>query len=317
MRSVVIILLTTICAACAVQSSASSVVYSKHVILSAPVHVVYVDLNDRNVKVTIGISKLGRGSSESAASIIARTKPTAAITGTFFDTRTLLPTGDIVIGGIAAHKGCVGPSLCITPSNRAEIIPQKYIARRMSGNYETVIAGGPTLVNDGRSSLNPKAEGFRDPALFGSAHRTAVGITAANKLLMVSINVPVSMHKTAKIMVKLGAMQAMLFDGGSSTTLYAGGRFVSRPGRKLTNLLLVYESVADFEEVAGQLAPTLISADELIASIQRRQNYTSSVVASSWYEQLFGSHQQDNYISSLIPAFEYPKFGDSWLLSAR
>jgi hypothetical protein len=317
MRSAVIILLATICAACAVRTSASSVSYSKQVVLSVPVNVVYVNLNDRSVKVTVAISKSGRGSSESAASIIGRTKPVAAITGTFFDTVSLLPTGDIVIGGIDAHEGCVGPALCITSDNRAQIIPDKFRARRANGNYETVIAGGPTLVDAGKPSLNPRAEGFSDPALFRLAQRTAIGITGANKLLLVSVNRSVSMHKMARIMVKLEAAQAILLDGGSSTALYANGHLISRPGRRLTNLLLVYESPDDYEGAAGQLAPTLITAEQLIASTHRLQTDSSSEVTSAWYKDLLGSTTVDNLLYPLAPGFEHPDFSISRLLSAR
>jgi hypothetical protein len=286
MKKAALVLFTIAGAACAIPTLASSISYQKQVVLSVPVHVTYVNLNDRNVKVTVAIAEKGRGSSESVSSMISRTKPKAAITGTFFDTRSLLPTGDIIVGGIRAHSGCVGAALCITQENYARIVPHKKRAIRTASNYDTVLAGGPTLVDGGKVSMNPRAEGFRDPALFELKRRTAVGLTTENKLLFVSVNKPISMHKLAKIMVQLGCDQAIMLDGGSSTALYADGRFMSRPVRKLTNLLVAYETQEEYQLAAGKLAPTLISAKQMIASLPKTESDEAAQQQEGWSEQL-------------------------------
>lgn len=242
MKTRVVILLAVVCAACSARALASSVTYCKQVVYAVPVHVIIVDLNDRSVKVTVALSKNGRGSSERAASVVSRCRPVAAVTGTFFDTKSLLPTGDIVIKGVRAHSGHVGSALCITSENRARIIPPKERARLSNEDFETVLAGGLTLVYGGRVSINPGSEGFSDRRLFKSTRRTAVGVTAANKLVLIAVNRPTGLQRLAKIMQRLGATQAMLLDGGSSTTMYVNGRFVSVPGRRLTNLLLVQKT---------------------------------------------------------------------------
>jgi len=264
------ILLAVACAACSAGTSASSVAYRKQFLLSVPVHVVYVNLNDRSVKVTVAMSKRGRGSSELASSIVSRTRPTAAVTGTFFDTRSLLPTGDIVIAGVLVHSGCVGPALCVTRDNRARIIPHKFRSRR-GRDYDTILAGGPTLVHDGHIALNPRREGFTDSRIFRPNRRTAAGVTLANKVLLVSVNKPISLHRLARIMLKLGAAEAIMLDGGSSTAMYANGRFILHPARRLTNVLLAYESPEAYRRAAPQLAPTVLTAKRLadLASLGR------------------------------------------------
>ena len=261
MKTIALTLLAVVCAACSVLASqTSSVIYQKAVVYSTPVHVVYVDLNDPDVKVTVAIAKRGRGSSEPASSIVSRTRPTAAITGTFFDTRTLIPTGDILICGTRIHSGCVGSALRITQDNKASIAPFKFRRSQKDGDFETILQAGPTLVSDGVIALNPRAEGFRDPRLFTATRKTAVGVTPSNKLILLAVNKPISMRGLAKIIHRLGATQAILLDGGSSTAMYARGRFVSRPLRKLTNLLLVYERAESYRMAAGQLAPTMLSS---------------------------------------------------------
>lgn len=290
-------LLTIVCAVCAARTTASSIVYQKQVVLSVPVHVVYVNLDDRSVRVTVAMAKQGRGGSEAVESIISRTRPAAAVTGTFFDTRSLLPTGDIVIAGSKVHSGCVGPALCIDSNNKAEIIPHKYRSRRADVDYQTVLAGGPTLVWQGKVSLNPRAEGFSDPAIFRMARRTAVGLTSLNKLILVSVNRPISMGRLAKIMVELGAEQALLLDGGTSTAMYAGGRYPASPGRKLTNLLMAYETPDSYHRAIAELAPNVFpdKAGWATAGIP---------VELPWYQRL--ADETDSAVSSPVLALNVP-----------
>lgn len=313
MKRAALVFLVIITQACSVRSFAAGVAYQKQVILHTPVHVVYVDLNNSNVKVTVAMPNAGRGSSETAASIVSRTQPKAAITGTFFDTRSLLPTGDIVIGGVRAHSGCVGPALCISADNKAQIIPRKFWDRKRMTDYETVLAGGPTLVYAGKIALNPKAEGFKDPSLFRDTQRTAVGITALNKVLFVSVNRSISLNNLAKIMLELGAVQAMSLDGGSSTALYSDGRFMSRSSRKLTNLLLAYETREDYYQASGQLAPTLISSKQVIAC--RNQPEQDKAQGRSWCDILIESSKPVKQFDILEPDSKYPD--TMWLSSIR
>lgn len=303
MKRAALVGLVIVAQACSATAFASGVVYRKQVAYQTPVHVVYVDLNNRNIKVTVAISKAGRGSSEPAASIVSRTQPSAAVTGTFFDTKSLLPTGDIVIGGVRAHSGCVGPALCISSDNRAQIIPHKMRDRR-TADYETVLAGGPSLVYGGQVALNPRAEGFKDPSLFRETQRTAVGITAANKMIFVSVNSPISMHRLAKIMLQLGSVQAMMLDGGSSTALYADGKFVSSTSRKLTNLLLAYEKSEDYMNAAGQLAPTLIAANQIVAGVNPPKK--DEPISEPWSDLLVRSSNSPVTFDFRIPGDRSP-----------
>jgi len=231
-----------LCATCSVCAGSSSVAYTKTTVSSVPVHVVTANLNSGCVRVSVVMPTRGRGSAEPASKLVSRSSPRAALTGTFFDTKSLLPTGDIVINGVRAHKGSVGSALCITKDNKAKIVPAKYRSHFDESAFETVLAGGLTLVYDGKISLNPRAEGFSDPHLFRYNRRTAVGVTKSNKLLMVSVTKRISLNKLAKIMKELGACEAMLLDGGSSTAMFANGHFVCEPTRRLTNLLVVYDT---------------------------------------------------------------------------
>lgn len=222
-----------------------------------PANVVQVNMDSPNVRVTPAMAKHGAGSSEGFKSMVNRLHPVAAITGTFFCTRSLQPTGDIVIEGKPMHRGSVGTGLCIMDDGRVEF--QALKDGRASGwqGCRTVICGGPTLVRRGKVALAPKSEGFRDPAVFRQKRRSAVGMTKSNKLLMVTVDKPVYLSDLAKLLIHLGAVDAVDLDGGSSTALYYRGKFISRPERSLTNLLVVYDSPAQYAAYRSQLAPRM------------------------------------------------------------
>jgi len=220
-------------------------------------NVVYVNMDSPNVRVTPALAKKGTGSSESFRSMVDRLHPTAAITGTFFCTRSLQPTGDIVIEGKRMHSGCVGTALCITDDGQVQFRTLK--DGRSSGwqGCRTVICAGPTLVRDGKMALAPKAEGFKDPEIFRRKPRAAVAYTSNNKLLMVTVSRPILLSDLAGLLLHLGASDAVDLDGGSSTALYYRGSMINRPTRSLTNLLVAYETPEQYAAYRSQLAPDM------------------------------------------------------------
>lgn len=229
------------------QAKNSSVVYEKKVILGIPVNVITVNLNDPEVCVTAAIAKGGIGTSERFKSLINRVHPAAAITGTFFDTRSLVPVGDIVVAGQQVHQGMVGTGVAFSGSNRIDFVPLKTGRREDWASYEMVLCAGPWLVKDGVRTVRPWAEGFRDRSLYALRPRAAIGLTKHNKLLLITIEKPVHYTHVSKVMKALGAVNALGMDGGSSTALSIRGRIISKPSRRLTNVLLVYDKPHAYE----------------------------------------------------------------------
>lgn len=233
---------------------ASSIAYTRFAAAGTVAHVVTVNLNDPEVRVSVALASGGRGRAETFKSIVSRTSPKAAITGTFFDTKTLIPTGDIAVFGTVVSPGCIGSALCIDSFNNAYVVPLKTGRLCRWTGYETVLCAGPTLVKNGRPALALKHEGFRR-SLHRSSRRTAVGLTANGKLLLVAVNRPVSLYTLAKLMVKLNVTDGLCLDGGSSTAFYHNGRYHAVPGRTLTNCLVVYASSQDYQRAKAALAP--------------------------------------------------------------
>ncbi|MEN6302115.1 MAG: phosphodiester glycosidase family protein, partial [Armatimonadia bacterium] len=73
------------------------------------------------------------------------------------------------------------------------------------------------------------------------ARRSALGLTWDDKLVLVTVHTKISLNKLSHIMLRLGCTEAAALDGGSSTALYCNGEFISKPSRRLSNVLLVYD----------------------------------------------------------------------------
>ncbi len=221
-------------------ASCDSIGYRKGLVLGIPAHIITADLRDPAVYVTIGLPSSGIGGAESFRSMLRRYQPDAAITGTYFCTKSFKPVGDLVVSGTVINEGSVGTALAIDGSNTARCIPLR-LGRDMHWEpFETVLCAGPRLISGGNPCVDPRKEGFHDPTLFRRHIRPAVGLTSEGKLLLVSVAKPVTFSELAKIMRRIGAVDAVGLDGGSSTALYYRGKVILSPKRSLTNLLFVY-----------------------------------------------------------------------------
>ena len=225
-------------------------------------HVVEVDLANPHVRLQVLRAQDLGTRYRTFGSFVRQSKPLAAITGTFFDTATGTIICNLVRGGQLMEAGRVGHTLSLDESNRPNWM-------RTAGSPGTAmnwrdsdfaVSSGPTLIRQGRLALNPRAEGFRDPGLFRRASRTGIATTRGGKLLLVTVNQPVSLRRFAEMMRALGAEDALNLDGGTSTALYARGRYLSRPGRRLTNVLLV--TVRPGDPVPEEIGLEALEAEE-------------------------------------------------------
>jgi hypothetical protein len=213
------------------------------------VNVVTVNPKARNVRIVLGLAKgtvlsEGKFGREAFGDMVRRFKPRVAINGTYFDLRTNEPVGALVMEGRLIYDGICSSTLLISEDGETRI---EYHLGKMGRNLgwerdvRTALCSGPMLVHNGEVSLKPYDEGFGDPSLFAVARRSAIGVTADGKLLAVTVHTPITLNKLAHIMLRLDAAEAMNLDGGTSSALYSNGKFVTLPGRPLTNLLLVYD----------------------------------------------------------------------------
>jgi len=223
------------------------------------VDVVTVNMNDPDVRLAPAVARWGIGHSESFQRFLNRTRPTAAITGTFFDTRSLRPVGDIVVEGTSVHRGVVGTAIGIGWNNEVDFIPTKRAIINDWSGYRHVLAAGPRILSGGRNSVAPWNEGFSDGGIYARRPRAAIGLTKWKKVILAVIKEPVHLTRLASVMKRLGCTEAAVLDGGSSTAMYFRGRVISRPSRRLTNILVAYDEAFRYEQALSHLAPRLRS----------------------------------------------------------
>jgi hypothetical protein len=99
--------------------------------------------------------------------------------------------------------------------------------------YPHILGAGPLLLQNRQIVLDAKSEQFSDAFVRQSAIRSCVGRTATGSLILVAIHnrsggLGPNLTETAQLMQKLGASDALNFDGGSSTGLFLGGQLLDR-----------------------------------------------------------------------------------------
>lgn len=147
------------------------------------------------------------------------------------------------------------------------------------------VGGGPLLVENGQPVLSA-GEDFTDSQLFGRHPRTAVGQLADGRIILVTVDgrswfsIGLRISELAKEMARLGAVTAMAFDGGGSSTLAFDGRVLNRPSdgweRPVANsLLLLYYGIYAPPPRHDKFSPNgdgVADVQSLGAKIVRRSN---------------------------------------------
>ena len=233
----------------------TGVYYRKGFVLGVGINVIEADLSDPEVKLAAMVAEGGIGTAERFGRMIHRAKPTAAITGTFFGTQNHIPTGDLVINGKPIFRGFIGTAVAITEGNLVSFVPTRYKDGSTDWSlYDTVIRGGPRLVDSGVVTMTAKSEGFRTLPVSARRTRTAVGLTRDNHLQFVAVRQGITLWELAKVMRAIGAYHAVALDGGTSTAMYFAGNYVANPGRGLTNVMMIYHRRAQYDAMRDQFS---------------------------------------------------------------
>ncbi|MTI67312.1 MAG: tetratricopeptide repeat protein [Firmicutes bacterium] len=106
-------------------------------------------------------------------------------------------------------------------------------------NIRTTIGAGPTLLKDGIILADGEKEGFKEDKInINRAQRSFIGVTDKNILVIGTVG-SVTMKELAKITKNMGLKDAMNLDGGASSGLFYKGSYLTKPGRKISNALVV------------------------------------------------------------------------------
>lgn len=103
-------------------------------------------------------------------------------------------------------------------------------------DVDHIISGGPYLIKNGLIFIDTGAEKLN--SIGGKNPRTAIGYTADNELIIVTIDgreessVGMTLSELASFMKGLGCVNAMNLDGGGSSVMYVNGNIVNQPSIK-------------------------------------------------------------------------------------
>jgi exopolysaccharide biosynthesis protein len=100
-------------------------------------------------------------------------------------------------------------------------------------SYPNIIGAGPLLVQNRQIVLDAKAEKFSDAFIREKAIRSAICTTANGTVIIASTHnraggAGPTLAEHAQLMQKMGCVNALNLDGGSSTSLYLGGQLIDR-----------------------------------------------------------------------------------------
>lgn len=200
-------------------------------------HSVSVDLASEQVSpAVIHSTKM-----ESIWSLVKEDTPAVAITGTFFNTDSASPVGDIVVDGKQTAEGYRGSVVAVDWYGDVTIFDSPFAKAIDWTPYRFAIRGAVRIIRDGVVAPDPRGQRFKDPRVWSRAERCAVGTTGDGRLVIFATNHAVTLSEIGKAMASTGVTDAVNMDGGTSACMLYRGDLKVKPGRKLTNLFVVYE----------------------------------------------------------------------------
>jgi Phosphodiester glycosidase len=147
----------------------------------------------------------------------------------------LRPAGDTAVpipgNGYLLAIRSISPSPTLAPGTQVQ-----YQARPSLPQFEAlpdIMGAGPLLVEGGRIVENAIAEQFSPTFAIQSADRSGIGQTATGTVLLAATHNRIggagpTLREWAQIMQRLGSVNALNLDGGSSTALYLGDQLLDR-----------------------------------------------------------------------------------------
>lgn len=139
----------------------------------------------------------------------------------------------------------VGPAQQLDKIAKEKDIKLEVLTTPEWNEVNHIISGGPYLVKNSQVYIDMSEQKLE--SIGGRNPRTAVGYTADNNLIIVTVDgrekasVGMTLTELANFMKSIGCQNAMNLDGGGSTVLYVNGKIVNHPqvtgGIALSNAL--------------------------------------------------------------------------------
>ena len=143
-----------------------------------------------------------------------------------------VPAGGLIIATTKPGNFQVG--------DKIELKTVFYPKNTPEADWEKVVhalSAGPSLRINGQKTGDPANENFTEAKILtNSAQRTFIGVDANNKLMIGTVSASVSQLKD--LVGQLNLQSAIYLDGGASSGLYYNGKYLTSPGRNISNAIL-------------------------------------------------------------------------------
>ena len=141
--------------------------------------------------------------------------------------------------------GFMGTSYFQQPTVGESVSIEPYLLKEDAEGFQIenvvdLIAGGPRLVQDGAIYTELEAPFTEERFTTIVSPRSAAGISADGKLILVSVPGGAKIQQMRELMLALGCVDAINLDGGASCGMYYDGKYIATPGREITTTLRVY-----------------------------------------------------------------------------
>ena len=141
-----------------------------------------------------------------------------------------LEAGSVVLSGHGANADALAP---LKKGDRVNLV--QTLGNATADAAPVVASAGPSLLTDGKPDVRSEAEQIAGDIAWGRSPRTAVGIRPDGTMLILvadgrsTASAGLTLNELARYLQKLGAVQAVNFDGGGSSEMVLNGRIVNRP----------------------------------------------------------------------------------------
>lgn len=229
--------------------------FEKRKLQGVPFYQVTVDLNDPETYIAVRLPKNAKEANSTTYSaghdnfetFVKRYPAAVMVNGTFFSK----DEQERVMGNLVSDGKNLkyspwenyGTTLALRESDYPEMVTARAEGKPDWKDHYFSLTCGPRLLKEGELWLNPQLEGFADPHVLGCGPRSAIGFNKSrDKLYLITFLQGLSLNQEAKLMKAIGCYEAMNLDGGASKALAHDNTVVMKPGRGLTNVLVVYDS---------------------------------------------------------------------------
>lgn len=134
---------------------------------------------------------------------------------------------------ISAHGSNAQLLASVRPGMRLQV--NESLGNEEADHAETVVGAGPLLVENNIVNVRTRDENIANDIADGRAPRTAIGIKKNQDVILVVVDgrsnssCGMTLKELAAFMVKLGAKEALNFDGGGSSEMIIKGNIVNKP----------------------------------------------------------------------------------------